>query len=152
VPFLAERAMWWPALPAAREWQEGHNSAGATRTGEKWALAEGEEGGPLSQQTFVLVANTSDTAGSIQVTVVFEDGTTAHLQSPMALAPHSRTTLPMGAIFPSVQGKRFGTIVESLGTTPAQIVVERAIYNDAVINGQNVVWAAGSNAIATRLR
>jgi hypothetical protein len=70
----------------------------------------------------------------------------------MALPPHSRTTLPMGVIFPNVNGKRFGTIVESLGTTPAQIVVERAIYNDAVINGQNVVWAAGSNAIATRLR
>jgi hypothetical protein len=152
VPFLAERAMWWPALPAAREWQEGHNSAGATRTGEKWGLAEGEEGGPLAQQTYVLVANTSDTAGSIQVTVVFENGSMAQLATPIALAPHSRTTLPMGVIFPSVKDKRFGTIVESLGTTPAQIVVERAIYNDAVINGQNVVWAAGSNAIATRLR
>ena len=152
VPFLAERAMWWPALPAAREWQEGHNSAGATRTGEKWGLAEGEEGGPLNQQTYVLVANTSDTAGSIQVTVVFEDGTTAQLATPMSLAPHSRTTIPMGVAFPSVRGKRFGTIVESLGATPAQIVVERALYNDAVINGQTVIWAAGSNAIATRLR
>jgi len=152
VPFLAERAMWWPALPAAREWQEGHNSAGATRTGEKWGLAEGEEGGPLNQQTYVLVANTSDTAGSIQVTVVFEDGTTAQLATPMALAPHSRTTIPMGVAFPGVRGKRFGTIVESLGATPAQIVVERALYNDAVIDGQTVIWAAGSNAIATRLR
>ena len=152
VPVLAERAMWWPAIGLAAQWQEGHNSAGAVRTGEKWGLAEGEEGGPLSQQTFVLVANTSDTAGSVEVTVVFEDGSTAHLASPMALAAHSRTTLPMGTIFPSVRGKRFATIVESLGPNPAQIVVERAMYNDAVINGQTVVWAAGSNAIATRLR
>ena len=58
----------------------------------------------------------------------------------------------MGTIFPSVRGKRFATIVESLGPNPAQIVVERAMYNDAVINGRTVVWAAGSNAIATRLR
>ena len=90
--------------------------------------------------------------GLSQVTVVFEDGTTAQLATPMSLAPHSRTTIPMGVAFPSVRGKRFGTIVESLGATPAQIVVERALYNDAVINGQTVIWAAGSNAIATRLR
>jgi CSLREA domain-containing protein len=152
VPFLAERSMWWPALPANPQWQEGHNSAGAVRTGEKWGMAEGEEGGPFSQQTFVLVANTSDSAGSVQVTVVFEDGTTAQLAAPIALAAHSRTTLPMGTIFPAVRGRRFGTIVESLGPNAVQIVVERAIYNDAVINGQNVVWAAGSNAMGTRLR
>ena len=44
--------------------------------------------------------------------------------------------------------RRFGAIVESLGATPAQIVVERAMYNDA--NG--VVWAAGTNNLGTRLR
>ena len=39
------------------------------------------------------------------MTVVFEDGSTAHLE-PMALAAYSRTTLEMGTIFPSVRGKR----------------------------------------------
>ena len=38
-------------------------------------------------------------------------------------------------------------MVESLGATPAQIVVERAMYSNA--NG--VVWAAGTNALATKL-
>ena len=43
---------------------------------------------------------------------------------------------------------RFGAIIESLGATPAQIVVERAMSWNA--NGQ--VWAAGSDLLATRLR
>ena len=47
-----------------------------------------------------------------------------------------------------VEGKRFGAIVESTGTTPAQIVVERAMYSDA----GGVKWAAGTNAPAIKLR
>jgi hypothetical protein len=152
VPFLAERAMWWPSLALVPQWQEGHNSAGAVRAGEKWGLADGEEGGASNQQTFVLVANTSNTAGSAQVTVIFEDGTTAQLAAPLALAPNSRTTLPMRQLFPTAAGRRFGTLVESLGPAPAQIVVERAMYSDAPVDGQSVIWAAGTNVLGTRLR
>jgi hypothetical protein len=40
-------------------------------------------------------------------------------------------------------------LIESLGTTPARIVVERAMYrNDTA----GVVWAAGTNAVGTKLR
>ena len=49
--------------------------------------------------------------------------------------------------FGEAVGKRFGMLVESIGVTPAQIVVERAMYSDA--NGVN--WAAGTNALATKL-
>ena len=59
VAVLAERAMWWPSVALVPQWQEGHNSAGAVRTGEKWGLADGEEGGAPDNQTYVLVANTS---------------------------------------------------------------------------------------------
>jgi hypothetical protein len=45
----------------------------------------------------------------------------------------------------------FGT-ARPRGREAAQIVVERAMYSDAVINGQSVIWAAGSNAVGTRLR
>jgi hypothetical protein len=38
-------------------------------------------------------------------------------------------------------------IVESLGASPIEIVVERAMYS----NADGVVWAAGTNALATRL-
>ena len=43
VPIIVERALWWPG-PTFVTWAEAHNSAGATVTGTKWALAEGELG------------------------------------------------------------------------------------------------------------
>ncbi len=61
VPIIVERTMWWPGSPSS--WTEGHNSFGVTSTGTKWALAEGEAGGPLNTSTFILVANTSAFAG-----------------------------------------------------------------------------------------
>jgi hypothetical protein len=50
--------------------------------------------------------------------------------------------------FPEMAGKRFGAIVESTETVPAQIVVERAMY----ANLGGLTWGGGSNALATRLR
>jgi hypothetical protein len=47
--------------------------------------------------------------------------------------------------FPGAAGRRFGAVVESLGATPAQIVVERAMYTSP----GGVTWAAGTNALAT---
>ena len=50
-------------------------SSGETTTGTRWGLAEGESGGDRNKQTYILVANTSDFAGSARVTLLFEDGT-----------------------------------------------------------------------------
>ena len=52
-----------PAEPSAF-WYEAHNSAGATATGTRWALAEGEVGGARGYETYILLANTSATAGT----------------------------------------------------------------------------------------
>jgi uncharacterized repeat protein (TIGR01451 family) len=143
VPIVVERVMWWPS-PI---WVEGHNSPGETTTGIKWGLAEGESGGARNKQTYILVANTSDFAGSAKVTLLFEDGTTA--ERVVALRPKSRVNVPVDvASFPTSANRRYGAVVESLGATPAQIVVERAQYWDA--NG--VSWAAGTNALATKLQ
>ena len=46
------------------------------------------------------------------------------------------------------RGTRFSAVIESLGGTPAQIVVERAMYWNA--GGQ--FWAAGSDLLATKLQ
>lgn len=145
VPLVVERAMWWPGN--FETWHEAHNSAGATATGTTWAVAEGEVGGPRGQETYLLIANTSATAGSASVTLHFEDGTTA--ARVYALAPQSRSNVAVGPDFGTlVNGKRFGAVVESLGPSPAQIVVERAMYS----NAGGVPWAAGTNALATRLK
>jgi len=39
-------------------------------------------------------------------------------------------------------------VIDSLGGTPAALVVERAMY----ANANGVVWAAGTNALATKLQ
>jgi hypothetical protein len=144
VPIIVERTMWWPGTAAT--WQEAHNSPGATTTGTKWALAEGEVGGAVQSETYILIANTSATAGAAKVTLLFEDGT-APAERVVPLAANSRTNVAVAADFPEAAGKRFGAIVESVGDTPAQVVVERAMYSNAA----GVVWAAGTNALATAL-
>jgi hypothetical protein len=143
VPVIVERAMWWPGPEvSANVWYEAHNSPGATTTGTKWALAEGEVGGSAGMQTFVLLANTSATAGSARVTLHFEDGTTA--ERSYTLPANSRTNVAVASDFPEAVNRRFGAIIESLGATPAPIVVERAMYF-----GEG--WTAGTSALATKL-
>jgi hypothetical protein len=143
VPIIVERAMWWPQ----GGWVEAHNSPGATATGTRWALAEGEVDAARKLETYILVANTSATPADVRVTLLFEDGTTAAQTYP-GIPAKSRFNVPVGGFFAAAAGKRFGAVVESLGETPAQIVVERAMYWDAA--GQH--WAAGTNALATRLQ
>jgi len=142
VPVIVERAMWWPD----GQWYEAHNSPGSTTTGTMWALADGEVGGALDTETFILLANTSSTAATIDVRILFEDGMSN--SRTFTVGGQSRFNVDVRSEFPSAIGRRFGAVVESVGTVPAQIVVERAMYWDA--DGQ--WWAAGTNALATRLR
>lgn len=148
VPIIVERAMWWPG-PTAATWQEAHNSPGEVTTGTRWAMAEGELGGARDTETYVLVANTSPVAGRIRATVLFDNGT-APIAREYDVTANSRFNIAPAApeFFPEARGKRFGMIVESVGGAPVQIVVERAMYSSA--GGVN--WAAGTNALATRLQ
>jgi hypothetical protein len=144
VPIIVERAMWWPGDYTT--WHEAHNSPGATATGVLWATADGEVGGERGIETYLLVANTSATAARVKVTLLLAAGTT--LVREFDVSAKSRFNVSVADEFPSLAGKRFGALVESVGSTPAQIVVERAMYWDAA--GQH--WAAGTNALATRLQ
>jgi hypothetical protein len=139
-PIVAERAMWWPSP----NWYEAHLSAGATTTGTKWALAEGyvSDTPGKETETFILIANTGDTDGTAFVKLYY-DGTSTTKAFP--IPANSRTNVRVQTEFPEVLNKSFGTIIESTGV---QIVVERAMYNNA--NGQT--WAAGTDALATKLQ
>ena len=77
---------------------------------------------------------------------MFESGTTA--STTVDLAPYSRSSVDVRAVFKESVGKRFGAVIESIGTTPVPIVVERAMYGDS----GGVSWAAGTNALATKLQ
>lgn len=142
VPVVVERAMWWPG--GVTEWYEAHNSAGVTETGTLWALAEGEQS--AATDTYVLIANTSDRKGKARVTLLFEDGTSAERE--FGLEATSRKTVPVATDFPEAAGRRFGALIESVGDSPVELVVERAMYTST----GGVWWSAGSNAVAIRLR
>jgi hypothetical protein len=144
VPIVVERAMWWPTPGSA--WQEAHNSFGATQPGVRWGFADGESGPPpFNTQTYFLVANVGTTDATVRVTLLFDSG--PPVSRDFAVPANSRFNVPAGGEFPESAGRGFGAIVESLGATPAPIVVERAMYSDA----QGVVWAAGTNVLGTRL-
>ncbi len=142
-PIIVERAMWWPG-PTAATWAEAHNSTGLTATGRTWALAEGEVGGSRGAETYILIANRG-AANSATVTLLYEDGTSESKVFPLAAG--SRTNVAVAFDFPGALGRRFGTLIEA-ASPGAQIVVERAMYT----NAGGVAWAAGTNAVATRLR
>ena len=103
-------------------------------------------GGPNATDTYMLIANTSPFDGVARVTLSFEDDG-ARVVRDYPVAAHSRVNVPVRDDFPQAMGRRFGTLVESQGTLPAQLVVERAMYSDS---GKER-WAAGTNALGTPL-
>jgi hypothetical protein len=141
-PVVVERAMWWPK-PL---WYEAHIVAGATETGTRWALADGQVGSEpgLSRHvdTYILIANTSATAGSATVTLFLEGG--GQLEFQLTLPANSRVNFPATDYFSPGPAWRFGALVESNGVP---IVVERAMYTTA--NG--ITWTAGTASLGTRL-
>jgi hypothetical protein len=139
-PIVAERAQYW----GAPVWIESHNSFGVTAPGTRWALAEGRVGGEDEAQTYILLSNPGQTAGSATLTFLRTDGTTVAktIDVPAASRITVGVTGPQGAA-PELVNETFGTLIES--TQP--IIVERSLYSNA--NG--IMWAAGTNATATRL-
>ena len=97
-PVVVERAMWWPK----DQWYEAHVSAGATTTGTKWALADGEV--TVGGDTYILIANTSTTAGTATVTLLEEGGTP--LPITVDLPPSSRVNVPVSAYLPARRRRR----------------------------------------------
>ncbi len=144
VPIIVERSMWWPG-PSAATWAEAHNSFGSTTTGKKWALAEGEVGGVRGAETYILIANRGP-ADAARVTLHYEDGTVEDKDRARWLRAAVRTSPSR----PSSRGRRAGGSAPSSRrwVTAPQIAVERAMYS----NAGGVAWAAGTNAVATKLQ
>ncbi len=150
-PIVVERAMYWFGEPG--NWTDAHNSAGVTSTSTLWGLAEGERGGTLGHETFVLLANPSASAASVRLRLLREGGKPSILSAPVSVAPGSRYTCYAGQPGPCMDafgqlqdGERFGVLVESTNGVP--IVVERALY----WNGGGEFLGAGTNETGIQLR
>jgi hypothetical protein len=140
-PVVAERAMYWPGPPSA--WAEAHNSFGATTLATKWGLAEGRVGQAQSFQTYILLANPSQSGATVRITFLRGNGTS--VVKTFAVKATSRFNVAVNTAAPELVNEDFGALVEVTNGVP--ISVERAMYSDAL--GQT--WAAGTNALATRL-
>src|SRR5262249_3517405 len=107
--------------------------------------------GDNGNETYILIANTSATAGTATVTLYFSSNDVAPpLTHTIDLPANSRVNVPVSVMFPQTLGAdayrfAFGAVVHSNGP---EIVVERATYGNA--NG--VVWARGASALGTKLQ
>ena len=140
VPIVAERAMYWPG--GFFDYYEGHSSAGSTTTALEWVVSGGENGGADSARTFVLIANTANTAGEATLTVlpdraVDRRGAGAHRRAAAGQQPDDGADHGGGRHVRGARGQHRGT--------PVPLVVESAVYR----SGGGVLWSAGSNALAT---
>ena len=140
LPIVVERSQYW-GVP---EWIEAHNSSGVTAPATRWGLAEGLVGGFDGAQTYILLANTGSQPATVTLTFLRTEG--APLVKTFTVAPTSRFNVAVsgpGSQVPELADAAFGVRIDS--TQP--IVVERSLY----WNAGGVVWAAGTNATATRL-
>jgi hypothetical protein len=144
-PILVERSQYWP--DPAPNWYEAHNSFGVTQLATKWGLAEGRVGnvdGNTEAQTYILLVNPGTDTPAVSITFLRDDGTT-NVTKTFTVTPTTRVnvTVGPGSPVPELTNEHFGALI----TSDQPIAVERAVYWNA--NGQ--VWAAGTNATATRL-
>jgi autotransporter-associated beta strand protein len=139
-PVIAERAQYWPLGPI--EWTEAHNSFGVTEAAKRWVLAEGRVGGTEGYQTYILLANPGTTTALVDLTFLADGTTTQPTPRTVQVPPQQRVNVAVEAPNPGAFAT-FGTYINS----DQPIVIERAMYWN--VGGE--VWAAGTNATATRM-
>ena len=120
VPILVERAMYMTVN--GRVFAAGHDSAGVTAPQVSWFLAEGSSGSFFD--LFILLANPTSTATTVEVTYLLSGGTQVVRQ--YALAAQSRRTIYVDSE-PGLADVATSAIVRSLNTA-VPIVVERAMW------------------------
>jgi hypothetical protein len=139
VPIVAERSMYWPGAPGP--WYGAHNSVGLTDLGTEWALAEGEVGGALGAESFILLANPGSAPSDVTLTF-YREGGRAPLTLQRSVAAGTRLTVTSSeAGFES--GERFGAII----TSSQPIAVERSMYWQ-----EGAPLGSGTNETGTRLK
>jgi len=145
VPVVAERAMWWRSHEG--QWTAGHVGVGFTEGGRKWVTADGVAATDGSSDTYALVTNTESRGGLLKVTAVFGDGT-APIERLFAIGANQRLTIRGRQRFPEVVGKGYSLIIESIGATPVDIVVDHSTYYD--LDGR--FWAMGTTSPGSKIR
>jgi hypothetical protein len=142
-PVVVERALWWPS----GNWYEAHLSAGATATGTKWGFAGETEHRSANSDMYLLIANTSNSAGKATIKILPANVTNVS-EVVVDLPANSRVTVQTSTWFPPLAPNEargsFGGIIEA----DVPIVVEQANY----VHSGGRIWELGSSALATKLQ
>jgi hypothetical protein len=139
-PILAERAMYFSTPTQA--FAAGHEGAAVEAPATSWFFAEGATGSFFD--LFLLLANAEATDATVQITYLLPSG--ASIVKTYNVAAQSRLTVNVDFEDPALKDTPVSTIVESKNGVP--IIAERAMYNNAA--GQ--IWAAGTDALGTKLQ
>ncbi|MEO5819223.1 MAG: PQQ-dependent sugar dehydrogenase [Vicinamibacteraceae bacterium] len=141
IPVVVERAQYWPNAPS--QWYEAHNAFGVTAAGTAWGLAEGQTGRFEAANSYILLANNSNSSATVTIDFIRE--VDVPVTRTFTVPANSRFSVGVGpgATVPQLNEERFGAVVTS--TVP--IVVERAMY----WNANSEFWSAGTDATATAL-
>ena len=124
------------------DYYEGHSSAGSTTTALEWVVGGGENDGPDSARTFVLIANTASTPGEATLTVLPDRGlhrraAGAHRRGAAGQQPDDGADHGAGRHVRGAGGQHRGA--------PVPLVVESAVYR----SGGGGYGRRAPNALAT---
>jgi uncharacterized repeat protein (TIGR01451 family) len=145
VPVVAERAMWWRAYEG--QWTAGHVGIGFVHGGKKWVTADGVAAPDGTNDTYALITNTESRVGLLKITALFDDGT-APVEKLYPIGPSQRLTIRGRSQFPEVVGKGYSFVIESIGATPVDIVVDHSTYWET----DGKFWGAGTTAPGSKIK
>lgn len=117
VPVVAERATQWTTGGAVT----GVSNVGV-QPGVSWVVADAAVDANLGRACQLFVINTTAVPARLRVTVLPERGSEA--STTVSLPAAGRITVDVARTFGVAQGTRFAVLVESVGATPAPVVVE----------------------------
>jgi hypothetical protein len=121
-PIVVERAMYRDAQ--GQTFGAGSNAMGVTAPATAWTFAEGATGDYFD--TFILVANTGQTAGTVTATYSYVDagGTPQALVKAYAIGPESRLTIWVD----QEHSELANTAVSTTLTSDVPVVAERSMW------------------------
>jgi hypothetical protein len=149
VPIIVERSMWWPSP----QWYEGHLTAATTETGTKWAFAGAYIGKNADMDTYLLIANPSDTAATVTVTVngLLPGPSNRPCETTVPAPAHSRVTRSVKNDLTCGNGSLWTGPLVVPGTVESDgpgIVVERSTYWST----PSQFWSAGASTLLTKIQ
>ncbi len=125
-PLIVERTMFWDRAG----YYGGHGGSAVDGPRTKWYFAEGSQG---FFDTYVLLANATDTPAQVTVTFLLDAAGAAPVEVAVPVAAHARKTIWAGD-YATLVDRAFSIVVEA----DVPVIAERAMYF-----GQVPFWAGG---------